>query len=167
MQIQAYQIQIYRNSQKGSPTSGTLIKECTVSGTASKAGYHTVKLSDATTIASGETFTIRITFLANGANAYALYEGESSPSEDIYFNSMSGQSYICLTSEGDIAQKSGWQDTVSYKDSESNKIITEQLNNVCIKGFSNAISQEEYNELNPDNSSDSTNTNTDENQRRS
>ncbi|MDY3854973.1 MAG: lectin like domain-containing protein [Butyribacter sp.] len=150
---QAYKVQVYRNATKASPASGTLIKECTVSGTAAKAGYHTVKLANPAAIAEGETFIVRVTFLTTNGTALAPLEGKTTPSMERYFGSKSGQSYICFTSIGSVNRTSSWIDTTEFPDNSSFLFWsrTTNLNNVCVKAFSNAFSEEEYDTLNENN----------------
>ena len=152
---QSYKIEVFRQAKEGDPTSGTLVKECTVNGIAKKAGYHTVRLSKPATLAPGETFIVRMTFYANGDYAGARVEGESN---ELYsFSSKKGQSYVNLGENGIIGNSDTWQDMskVTYL-TETLDIKTVSLNNVCLKAFSSDISQEEYDKTNSPDSTEKT-----------
>lgn len=152
---QSYKIEVFRQAKEGDPTSGTLVKECTVNGIAKKAGYHTVRLSKPATLAPGETFIVRMTFYANGDYAGAMVEGESN---ELYsFSSKKGQSYVNLGENGIIGNSDTWQDMskVTYL-TETLDIKTVSLNNVCLKAFSSDISQEEYDKTNSPDSTEKT-----------
>ena len=152
---QSYKIEVFRQAKEGDPTSGTLVKECTVNGIEKKAGYHTVRLSKPATLAPGETFIVRMTFYANGDYAGAMVEGESN---ELYsFSSKKGQSYVNLGENGIIGNSDTWQDMskVTYL-TETLDIKTVSLNNVCLKAFSSDISQEEYDKTNSPDSTEKT-----------
>lgn len=126
---QAYRIEVYRKSTEGYPTSGTLISSCTTNGTIAKSGYHTVPLNEAVTVGTGETFSIRVTFLANGGTSYALIEGTDNDG----FSSKNGQSYAYFSSEN------RWYDTSTQSTGRGNT-----YNNVCIKAFANIDTEDNF-----------------------
>lgn len=118
---QAYTIKIYKNVSGNSPVNGTLVKECTTSGTAKLSGYHTIPLSSECTINPGEKFSVVITYKYNsstGNQAYLPIEGGSSLYNGIRYSysSKKGQSYYYLNKK--------WYDSYSSG-----------YNNICIKAF--------------------------------
>lgn len=135
---QDYKIEIYRNLKDNGPINGEPVSRCTISGTAERSGYHTVSLSKPIAVAPGESFSVIVTFLAGSGSdkmAYALVEGENSPENGLYYHSEPGQSYVYFASED------RWYDNSSYKDKYG---IIQNMNNVCIKAFSNAISEKDF-----------------------
>lgn len=121
----SYEISIYRHVSGSSPVNGTLMAQTTTKGTLRYNGYHTVKLSNPVIIGKGETFSVVVTYKANGGTAYALYEGGNSLHSS--YASKAKQSYVL------IDKKDGWVDT--------NK---EGMNNACIKVLSNNATEEDY-----------------------
>ena len=118
---QAYTIKIYKNVSGNSPEKGTLVKECTTSGTAKLSGYHTIPLSSECTINPGEKFSVVVTYKYNsstGNQAYLPVEGKSSLYNGIRYSysSKKGQSYYYLNKK--------WHDSYSSG-----------YNNICIKAF--------------------------------
>lgn len=118
---QAYTIKIYKNVSGNSPDKGTLVKECTTSGTAKLNGYHTIPLSSECTINPGEKFSVVVTYKYNsstGNQAYLPVEGKSSLYNGIRYSysSKKGQSYYYLNKK--------WHDSYSSG-----------YNNICIKAF--------------------------------
>ncbi|MBO5484026.1 MAG: Ig-like domain-containing protein [Lachnospiraceae bacterium] len=135
---QNYKIEIYRNLKDSGPLDGEPVSRCTTSGTAERSGYHTVSLSEPIAVAPGERFSVIVTFLAGSGSdrmAYALVEGDSSPENGLYFHSESGQSYVYFASEDK------WYDNTSLKNEDG---TIQNMNNVCVKAFSNAISEEAF-----------------------
>lgn len=124
---QAYTISVYRFLSGSSPSSGTLISQCTTSGTAQYSGYHTVSLKKPCKISAGEKFAVAIKYHYNSLTkdkAYLPCEGSSQPygmSTGISFSATSkpGQSFISTNGK--------WTDTTN--------ITRYILNNVCIKAF--------------------------------
>ncbi len=130
---QAYKIEILRNAQAGSPTDGTVVENCTVTGTIARAGYHTVPLTKPVTIGIGESFLIRVTFIADSSTVYVPIEGESNPKNGYNYNSRNGQSYLFLASDGGSLNSSkSWMDTSVMG-----------WNNVCVKAFATSVEQDD------------------------
>lgn len=135
---QDYKIEIYRNLKDTGPLDGEPVSRCTTSGTAERSGYHTVSLSEPIAVAPGESFSVIVTFLAGSRSdrmAYALVEGDSSPEDGLYYHSEPGQSYVYFASEDK------WYDNTSYKDKNG---TIQNMNNVCVKAFSNTISEKDF-----------------------
>lgn len=122
---QPYTIKIYKNVSGSSPTNGTLVSECTTSGTAKLSGYHTVPLSSGCTIDAGEKFSVVITYkykASTGNQAYLPVEGSSFSYSSIKYNysSKKGQSFYYLNKKWHDASADGY-------------------NNICIKAFTDNI----------------------------
>ena len=118
---QSYNIKIYKNVSGSSPVKGTLVKKCTLNGTAQFSGYHTVTLPESCTIDPGEKFSVVITYKYNsssGNQAYLPVEGQNISASNVRYNysSKKGQSYYYLNNK--------WHDA-----------STNGLNNICIKAF--------------------------------
>lgn len=125
---QPYTIKIYKNISGNSPEKGTLVKECTTSGTAKLSGYHTIPLSSECTINPGEKFSVIVTYKYNsstGNQAYLPVEGKSSLYNGIRYSysSKKGQSYYYLNKK--------WHDSYSSG-----------YNNICIKAFTTDLDKE-------------------------
>ena len=137
---QKYQIQVYRNITGNGPLDGEPISSCSVTGTATRNGYHTIPLKESFAVAPGERFSIVVTFLPSSQTdnlAYALMEGTTDASNSIYYNSQPGQSFIYFA-EDDI-----WYDNTAFQEEGT---ITNN-NNVCVKAFANTITDEEFQEI--------------------
>ncbi len=124
---QPYTIKIYKNVTGNSPTSGTIVSQCTTSGTAKYNGYHTIKLNNSCTLSAGEKFSVVITYKYKASTknqAYLPVEGETFSYGGIKYNysAKSGQSYYYLNNE--------WYDA-----------YTSGYNNICIKAFTDNIEQ--------------------------
>lgn len=128
---QDYEINIYRNLGNGGPTDGEWVERCTISGTEDYSGYHTVELAEPIAVAPGEKFSVIVSFPAGGKKAYAVLEGESEELFDFNYcyYGRKGESYLFLKEDN------LWYDTVE-----------ESVNNVCVKAFAKAITQEAYEE---------------------
>ncbi len=136
---QEYRIELYRNVTGYHPLNGEPVSICTTSGTAEWAGYHTIPLENSIAVAPGESFSIVVTFIADSApdnTVYALVEGPSLPESGTYFNSQKGQSFIYFASEDT------WYDNTAYTEEDSDEVFN--MNNVCVKAFSNEMTQEEF-----------------------
>lgn len=137
---QDYQIEVYRHLQGDGPEDGEPVSKCTVSGTAKKAGYHTISLAEPFSVAPGESFSIIVTFVPSKETvnlAYALMEGEGRDDIGIYYNSSPGQSYVYF------AEEDLWYDNTAYRNEQG---FYRNFNNVCVKALGNTISQEEFEE---------------------
>lgn len=129
---QSYDIDIYRNLGTGGPEDGEWVTRCSTAGIAEHSGYHTITLKEPIAVASGERFSAVVTFHPVGGTAYALIEGQTDERNGMYYSSKAGQSYICFEKEG------------IWQDNSLNGIYGEGNNNVCVKVFSNTISEAEY-----------------------
>lgn len=130
---QPYQIQVYRHITGTRPTSGTLISQCTTSGTAKHAGYHTVSLTTPAAIATGESFSLVMTYYAgNGNQVYVPIEGSNDSSTLATYHSSTGQSFLYTDGK--------WMDNTSCTIGHK----TYNMNNVCLKALGNKISGTEY-----------------------
>lgn len=137
---QSYKIQVYRNITGSLPTSGTLINECTTTGTIDQAGYHTVSLATTAAIAAGEKFSIVVTYYSkNNSTVYVPIEGENRPFSSLsHFTSKSGQSFIYDNGK--------WMDNTAYISGSNDFFKTQKNNNnICLKALANTITSEEYN----------------------
>jgi hypothetical protein len=134
---QSYRVQVYRNLTKANPTSGTLVSSCTSTGTIPWSGYHTVDLADTVTVSAGETFSVVVTFYANGSTVYVPLEGSSTSSSLFVHSSSSGQSFLLVNAS------QGWMDTTAFTETTVNPVTkrkvttTVNYNNVCLKVFGN------------------------------
>ncbi len=105
---QPYQIQVYRHTDKTSPVSGELIGQCTTSGYAEYAGYHTVALDETAIVDPGETFSVVVTFPSNNdKEVYVAVEGNNDP-EFSSHSSRAGESFLFMDGE--------WYDNTSLPD---------------------------------------------------
>lgn len=137
---QDYQIEVYRNLQGNGPEDGEPISKCTVTGTAKKAGYHTIPLSDSFSVAPGESFSVIVSFIPSRETvnlAFALMEGIANEENGIYYNSAVGQSYVY------IEEDQLWYDNTAYRDEKG---FYHNYNNVCVKALGNTISLEDFEE---------------------
>ncbi|MCH5267303.1 MAG: Ig-like domain-containing protein [Lachnospiraceae bacterium] len=133
---QPYTIDIYRNLQGDNPKSGERVSRCRVSGTIAHAGYHTVNLTEPIAVAEGEKFSAIVTYYPVNGVTYVPTEGTSDVEYGFYYTGEKGQSYVYFAAE------EKWYDNTEVADGK--KIYNG--NNVCIKVFSNPVSEEEYEE---------------------
>lgn len=123
---QPYKIQIYRGVSS-KPTNGTLISECTTTGTMEHNGYHTVPLASPVNVNAGEKFSVIVTYIQSGTSRiYVPYEGRDSTSSSlsIQYDSKKGQSFLYTKLTNSATRQ--WYDmsVLGY-------------NNVCVKVFAN------------------------------
>lgn len=133
---QPYTIDIYRNLQDSHPKSGELVERCSVSGIIERAGYHTVSLTEPIAVAAGETFSVVVTYYPVEGMTYAPVEGRKSVRDGMFYEAKEGQSHIYL------AEDETWYDNTAV----NLEGVAYNMNNVCVKVFSNPVSQEEYEE---------------------
>lgn len=127
-----YEIQVYRKLGSSGPTDGMLMPQCTVKGTAQTQGYHTVELEEPAIISPGEKFSIVVKYLYENTKVYVPLEGRSNGRLGPSFNSHSGESYIYF------AKEKRWYD--------STQCDGQNMNNVCVKAFSNDSTWQAYEE---------------------
>lgn len=138
---QPYQIRMYRHITGTRPTSGTLISQCTTSGTAKHAGYHTVPLTTPAAIATGESFSLVMTYYAeNGNQVYVPIEGSNDSSTLATYHSSAGQSFLYTDGK--------WMDNTSCTIGHR----TYNMNNVCLKALGNQVTGTEYDAVEDDKS---------------
>lgn len=133
---QPYTIDIFRNLQNSNPKSGEWVSRCTVSGVMEHTGYHTVSLAEPIGVAAGESFSAIVTYYPVEGKAYAPVEGRTSRQNGLYFHAEQGQSYLYL------AEDETWYDNtaINLEGMEYN------MNNSCVKVFSNTMSEQAYRE---------------------
>jgi C1A family cysteine protease len=119
-----YSIQIYKNSSSSDPTSGTALLSTPKKGRTSFAGYYTVPLDEAVTVADGEKFSVVIT-LSRSASSYVNYFCDYSYTNDDWIKftnaASSGQSYIKYWKYG------SWEDTYADRMTPRIKAFTSDV----------------------------------------
>lgn len=139
---QKYKIEVYRNLSGSTPDTGTLVKDCTATGTIDQPGYYTVSLNQSLPVGKGESFAVVVTYYTVDDTSYVPVEGVNSWGRNYYtLSSKTGQSYIYSTSE------KCWKDTTAYPlTDERNTTQITNLNNLCIKALASTLTEEEYKE---------------------
>ena len=133
---QPYSIEIYRNVQGGHPKSGDRVSRCRVSGTIEHRGYHTVSLTEPIAVAAGETFSVIVTYYPVEGKVYVPVEGLDDTEYGWYYHGEKGQSYVYF------ADEEKWYDNTAVEVGGRKY----NMRNMCVKVFSNALSEEEFEE---------------------
>ena len=125
---QSYTVSIYTDLTGSTPDTGTLVNQCTITGTENYSGYHTVSLDTPCEIKAGSKFAVAVTYHhKDGSKTDA-----SLPIESSSWN-QSGLSATYTSSPGQsfIFSKDTWYDCTSDYVIAASGIC----NNICIKAF--------------------------------
>lgn len=126
-----YTISVYTGVNKDEPESGTL--QTVQTGTENYAGYHTIELNQPVKINAGESFSIVVTLKNPNIAAPVAVEWyvKTTPDDVPQYMGNGGESYVYEPEEGI------WEDAAGSVSDDF------YVTNVCIKGFTNILSDGE------------------------